>query len=124
MFNIFKDIAELRNKVRCLEAENEGLKARVQHSDKLIKDINSEIRKGPFAFDFDNVNAFSIERNVSNNTPVTIIGYFLAEARDDGSVKDVVREWYFYCDDEQHKKLVKEFEDAQKNSVQRAKNVV
>lgn len=103
--------SELTKKVEKLEAE---LKAHKDH----FENINSAIRASTFSFDFNTVKAFSIERNIHNNLPVTIIGYFLPEARvieNDGVVtNDIVREWYLYCSQEQHEKLVEQFDASRK----------
>lgn len=103
--------SELTKKVEKLEAE---LKAHKDH----FENINNAIRASNFSFDFKAVKAFSIERNIHNNLPVTIIGYFLPEARvieNDGVVtNDIVREWYLYCSQEQHEKLVEQFDASRK----------
>lgn len=78
---------------------------------------NKDITTSTFSADFARMNAFAIERNVSSSTRevCTIIGYILKEpvVFTDGNVseKDVVREWYLYCSQEQHEKLVKEFNE-------------
>lgn len=102
--------SELTKKVEKLEQE-------VKNYEEVLKRINTEIPASSFSFDFDAVKVFSIERNINDNRPVTIIGYFLPEARiveQEGNVvtNDVVREWYLYCNQEQHEKLVEEFRKA------------
>ena len=80
--------------------------------------IEDESTNADFVFDFNKVNAFSIERNWSSDgqRPVTIIGYMLSEpvvmTEDNVTTKDVVREWYMYCSLEQHAKLVEQFNKA------------
>jgi hypothetical protein len=115
MFKFLTDNNVLRNKNKELELEVESLKKELAASKDVIKSINDNISKGPFAFDFKKMNVFSIERNVNANKPCTIIGYILKEPKEDSDgSKDVVREWYFYCDDEQHNKLVEQFKAARK----------
>lgn len=103
--------SELTKKVEKLEAE-------IKAYEETLKQINNEIPSSTFVFDFKAVKAFSVERNINNNVPVTIIGYFLPEARvteENGIVTtDTVREWYFYCNQEQHEKLVEEFRKSKK----------
>lgn len=105
----------LRKNNEELQKEVADLKQRLDAALVVIKDINNSIGKGPFAFDFKKMNVFSIERNINANKPCTIIGYILKEPKEDSDgSKDVVREWYFYCDEDAHKKLVKEFESSRK----------
>lgn len=84
-----------------------------------IRAYEDATRSATFSFDFGAVKAFSIERNVGNNNmPVTIIGYLLPEpvvvTEGETTTKDVVREWYMYCDEKQHEALVKAFKDSRK----------
>jgi hypothetical protein len=103
--------SDLTKKVHTLESELEKLR-------EILAKVNADIPASSFCFDFDAVKVFSVERNVNNNAPVTIIGYFLPEARvieDNGVVtNDIVREWYLYCNQEQHEKLVEEFRKSKK----------
>ena len=92
--------------------ENTELKAKV-------KAYEDATRSATFSFDFNAVKAFSVERNIGNgNMPVTIIGYLLPEpvvvTEGETTTKDVVREWYMYCDEKQHEALVKAFKDSRK----------
>lgn len=98
--------SELQKRVNELEAE-------VKAFQKTLEKINTEVPSSTFAFDFDAVKVFSIERNFGENRPVTIIGYLLPEptvTEENGVVtKDTVREWYLYCDQKQHETLVEKF---------------
>jgi hypothetical protein len=115
MFKFITDNNVFSNENKELKLEVESLKKELAASKDVIKSINDNISKGPFAFDFKKMNVFSIERNVNANKPCTIIGYILKEPKEDSDgSKDVVREWYFYCDEDSHKKLVKEFETTRK----------
>ena len=104
--------SELQKRVSELETE-------VKQFQKVLDKINADVPASSFAFDFNTVKVFSIERNFNDNRPVTIIGYFLPEARvvenDNGVItNDVVREWFLYCSQEQHEKLVEEFRKSKK----------
>ena len=81
--------------------------------DRLTKERDEEVRKdvqsATFVIDWDNMDAFSIERmGDDGKAAYTIIGYFLKDA--DGT--NHVHEWKFYCSLKQHEKLAKEFADA------------
>ena len=80
----------------------------------------TDIQTSTFAINFDTMRVFAIERNMHNNEVCTIVGHFIAEpvAFTDGNVanKEVTREWYMYCSQEQHEKLVAEFDAYKKKS--------
>ena len=96
----------------------EKLQAEVESLNSKLTLAYNETADSEFSFDFNKVNAFSIERNWSGEAqrPVTIIGYMLSEpvtmTEDSVTTKDVVREWYLYCSKEQHTKLVEQFNKA------------
>jgi len=59
-------------------------------------------RNSNFAIDFNQLNPFSIERNIDcDNKPVTVLGYFDVEGKPS--------EWYLYCSLERHNQFVEEF---------------
>lgn len=98
--------------VQLTEASNELIMLK-----RKIADRDTEETKADFAFDFNVVNAFSIERNVHDGRPCTLIGYMLpTEEVKDGTItnSDKVREWYLYCSMDQHKALVKAFKESRK----------
>lgn len=106
----------LTAKLRVVELEKKIIEQEslIKDYQKTIDKINADVPASSFSFDFNSVKVFSIERNYSENRPVTVIGYFLPEARvvenADGIItNDIVREWYLFCDQEQHEKLVEEF---------------
>lgn len=120
MFGLFKDRLDGEINKLC-ETYEQKLAQQAKQIDALIKE-REDAKKGDvatstFSADFARMNAFAIERNVSGTTRevCTIIGYTLKEpvVFTDGNVseKDVVREWYLYCNQEQHEKLVKEFNE-------------
>lgn len=92
------------------------LAARLQEQINEIANIN---RKLPFEFDFKAMRAFSVERNFHNGEWCTIIGYLRDESErstDPNGYHSVltnttVKEWYYYCDDENHKRLAAEFKN-------------
>lgn len=101
----------LANRVE--ELSNEIAQLRLKHIDELNKAVNKDIETADFAMDYDACNAFAIERNAKDGKAVTIVGHFINEpvAFTDGQVqlKQVVKEWYMYCSQEQHNKLVADF---------------
>lgn len=117
MFNLFKKPVIVETKpeksIQELQLEN-----RIKDLEEYIKSLESSSRNLTFAFDFNAVNAFSIERNWNNGKVCTIIGYTVDEQtiHDNGKIldKQTVKEWYLYCSDDQHEKLVKEFNEFKK----------
>ena len=98
--------------------ENEALKKKLAAKDQEIKRlsdlISNTVTSSTFAFDFDAVRVFSIERMIRDNSPCTVIGYILQEEESkDGVVifNEKVKEWYYYCNQEQHESLVKQFKE-------------
>ena len=75
---------------------------------KQIREIYNETADADFAFDFNLMRAFSIERNWHHDRPCTIIGYIISEPTEHGANNNV-KEWYLYCSKEQHAKLVEQF---------------
>ena len=99
-----------------LKEENERLQKEVN---RLLNLINGSIASAEAYFDFKNMRVFSVERNGHDNKPCTIIGYLLREPvlSSDGEMiveKDVVREWYLYCNEERHQQLVDQFKKVNK----------
>lgn len=101
-----KEVSELNDKLKNASVQLDAFK-------KTLDRINADVPASSFMFDFDRIQVFSIERNFNDNRPVTIIGYLLPEpvtTEENGVIiKDVVREWYLYCNQEQHEKLIVEF---------------
>ena len=124
MFGLFKD--RLGTEVDSVIARQEELleenkklrdqisQMRLDHLDALNKAVNKDVETADFAMDFKKCNAFAIERNAKDGKAVTIVGHFVNEpvAFTDGQVqlKQATKEWYMYCSQEQHNKLVKDFE--------------
>lgn len=116
------DIAEKNRRIDDLEREvqrySEALQQEREKFENYKKSIEDAARSATFSFDFNVVEVFSVERNVGDGgKPVTIIGYLLPEPINiDGIVasRTAVKEWYLHCDDDQHKAIVKAFEDSRK----------
>lgn len=94
---------------KLFEKMKEDLKQRdteiltLKHSLKRITDVRDEaIKNCGFSIDFENLNAFSIERMVQDEKEKTSIGYF---------VNGKVCEWCFFCSRETHERLVREFNE-------------
>jgi uncharacterized protein Veg len=103
MFN-----SELKEQIRKLENEIESLKADNDRLRKQKKDaVTADVQSSTFVIDWSNMNAFSIERMGEYAEAYTIIGYW---NKNESGVA-YVAEWKFYCSQEQHEKLAKEFAD-------------
>ena len=112
-------------KVRELQREVERLKQLVKSHevaynelaaiyDKRNKDLDDASRELPVTLNFDAINAFSVERLMKNNKPVTVIGYFVNEPHAAGDTivsAQKVKEWYLHCNDTVHKDIVKQFNE-------------
>ena len=108
-------IAEQQNELDDLKERNQNLnreltdrnleliKAReeLEIATSRIKAIDKSTSECSFAIDFEKLNVFSVERIVRENIPITIIGYLGV----DGNVKS----WYYYCSEEIHNNLAKQF---------------
>lgn len=105
-------------------AENEKLKQEIHELERKVEKIQDaydtlvrrDLDTSSFAFDFknDKINAFSIERILrtdswNKNVPKTVIGYVLEY----NPVE--VKEWTLNCNNAQHEKLVKQFNESLKN---------
>lgn len=107
--------AKLLNENIKLKQQIEKLEDELKSHKSVIKKINEELCDTEFGIDWSTMNAFSIERNASNNIPVTIIGYYTTqkETSENGTVleKPFLQQWYLYCSDKRHRELVKEFKE-------------
>ena len=110
-------------------AQLKHAETRIDYLSKTIDELNAQIKQmredaekakesdlqtSTFTLNFSAMRVFAIERNLHNGDVCTIVGHFIAEpvAFSDGNVatKDTIHEWYLYCSQEQHEKLIKEFE--------------
>jgi hypothetical protein len=103
-----------------LATENVKLQQKINHLEDQIKKyqerLESEFASASFSVDWNAMNVFSIERNITGlDGTKTILGYLLSEpyTTSDGSVTstDVVREWTLYCSHQEHERLVAEFNE-------------
>lgn len=76
-------------------------------------DAHAESRDCAMSVDWGRIRAFAIERNIDHNgDPVTIIGHLLKRTVERDGVQcqeDYTDEWFLYCSDETHQRLVDEF---------------
>jgi len=112
------DLAEKNRRISELEKEITRYADALSQARNHIQEIKDGCRSASFEFDFSAVKVFSVERNTRDDIPCTIIGYLLPEpmivTEDNVTTKEVVREWYLYCDDVQHNKLVESFRESRK----------
>lgn len=117
MFN-GKKVRELEHEVERLEqlvnscevAYNEL----VEFYDKRNKELEDPARDLPVSLNFGSMDAVSVERNVQNGSPVTVVGYKLRKDVRHNNGTDTtyeIKEWYLYCSDKVHKDVVKQFND-------------
>jgi enterochelin esterase-like enzyme len=110
MFSLFRpdsaQIEDLETRINELEAEVER---RIKNDEDRLLQMYKNSASQPVAIDFDSLNVFSIERVVKLNIqgthlqPATIVGYHNTTTTDRNG------EWYLYCSDEEHAKLVEDF---------------
>lgn len=99
-----EDVKRLQDTISRMTAENQDAK---------LKDVATST----FAIDFNKMRVCALERNMHNGMVCTIIGHLIAEpVGDTGKFKEHVKEYYFYCSQEQHEKLIKEFEAHKKST--------
>lgn len=92
------ELQSARSMIKSLQADLDRLREE--------KDIESrsEVQQSKFVIDWDNMDAFSIERMGDPKGNYTVIGYYQTTGND-----RVVAEWKFYCSLEQHNELAEEF---------------
>ena len=95
-----------QKKVKELQEAIKDYEVALKKANDSINEINQKTLASSFAFDFNLTNAFSIERIVKDNIPVTSIGYFFSK---DYTANREIGEWFFYCNEQTHEKLVAEF---------------
>ena len=121
MFDFFKnadlqhEVSMLKGKVETRDHEIKMLTAQIAEMQAAKVDaIKEDVNTSEFNIKWDKMDAFSIERMGDHQSAYTVIGYFLT---DEHNVKHV-HEWKFYCSQEQHNKLAREFNNgvAEKNN--------
>jgi predicted Zn-dependent peptidase len=95
----------LETRLRVYEAREEE---RYKLEQQKIEEIQKSCADATPCVDWRAINAFSIERiyNKTENQAQTVIGYILA-TKDDR----ITKEWYIFCNEEHHEKLVEDFKD-------------
>jgi hypothetical protein len=108
-YNMFnrKLIRDLEQKIRLLQAQVDEYKTANEKWTKYFEDIQHKCTSATPSIDFKSLNAFSIERMLREGVPTTIVGYHPV-----GEDSKKVEEWYLFCDDAGHEKLVKQFNEA------------
>jgi predicted nuclease with TOPRIM domain len=99
--------SDLINQRDKLTDKNSDLQKEITDLKNDIEDIKKITYTSEVSIDFKKINAFSIERIFKGNYITTVVGYISAA---DGKPK----EWYFYCDEINHTRLVKEFNEYKK----------
>ncbi len=111
VYSGFTNSAKLRQENNALSIANAELQSKVDALNLQMEEINAATLKAAsltsMVVDFSNIDAFSIERNVSDDVPHTVIGYWLA----DGTGVKSLHEWYLGCSEETHERLVSEFKE-------------
>lgn len=106
MFNLDK-IFRLKNDIASRDAMIKSLRADLDRlTEAKNKEIVKDVQSSTFVLDWENMDAFSIERMGEKKVAYTVIGYYKTVGTD-----RIVDEWKFYCSHEQHEKLAKEFND-------------
>jgi hypothetical protein len=94
-----KELEVYKEKAYDFEKKNNSLQQELKN---LRDQRKKQVADSSFEIDFSKLKAFSIERiDKGGESIVTAIGYL--------KEKDTVGEWEFYCNQETHEKLAKEF---------------
>lgn len=108
MFGFGKKPQYLNQELKELKQRDETISALKQEIEDLRKNrtkrLEQEMRDSAFAVDWRAMRVTAIERNLKDGSLCTIIGYLIDD--DKGTH---MREWYLYCNEETHHRLVKEF---------------
>jgi len=104
MFGLFNK-SFLESEIESLKLELKWKKEEVDRLRQTLEDQKKHARNELVSFDFKAVKAFSVERELGSRGIHTTIGYI---------VNDEVKQWVFFCSEEQHERLIKEFEKSRK----------
>ena len=104
MFGLFTK-SFLESEIESLKLELKWKKEEADRLRQTLEDQKKHARNELVSFDFKAVKVFSIEREWDARGTHTTIGYI---------VNDEVKQWVFFCSEEQHERLVKEFEKSRK----------
>jgi metal-responsive CopG/Arc/MetJ family transcriptional regulator len=104
MFGLFTK-SFLESEIKDLERELSYKKEEVDRLREILENEKKQTRNELVSFDFKAVKAFSVEREWDSRGTHTTIGYI---------INNEVKQWALYCSEEQHVRLVKEFEQSRK----------
>jgi len=104
MFGLFR-YSVLESEIKDLRLELKWKKEEVDRLRQTLEDQKKHARSELVSFDFKAVKVFSIEREWDSRGTHTTIGYI---------VNDEVKQWVFFCSEDQHERLVKEFQQSRK----------
>lgn len=126
--NKYKDeINTLTDRIRALELQlttlvSEQMQTKDTSADSIkcssdALKLKEDVRDSSFSFDFDGINAFSIERIEMDGKIQTIIGFWVETEHG----KCVDQSWFMECNHETHERLVQEFNNhkAEKRAAQK-----
>lgn len=105
--------AELSDELSEMKAE----KRRKELREENLCEVYEQLYASSFSFDWKTGKAFSVERihdwhdDGQYYVPTTVIGYIKQEGD-----KEVIGEWKFYCSQEEHERLVADFEAYRKKA--------
>jgi hypothetical protein len=106
MFGFDKKVKHLTQELEQRDKVIQALREEIQDlRQNRLTQQEQEIRDSEFSVDWQRMRAFSIERNMKDGNPCTIIGYLKL----DKDNNDCVSEWFLYCNAETHRRLVAEF---------------
>ena len=98
----YRKIAQLQ---KTLDSQFSLAASRLQELNDLKRDLIDQSRSCSVAVDFEQMDAFSIERMQEQGVGRTVIGYLKSLPDTDPNIA----EWTLYCNEEIHEKLVEEF---------------
>lgn len=116
MWPFKSEVSRLRDQLEDVMDERDSLRKRLsEKSNDRFRETMADVTKSSFSFDWKNGRAFSIERihdwmsDVEIYVPVTVIGYHAPDSIPEHPDKVKVGEWRFYCSQQEHDRLVDEF---------------
>ena len=109
-------VKDLEDQLEKVMDQRDNLRKRLdEKSNDRFRETMADVTKSSFSFDWKNGRAFSIERmhawmsHEEIYVPVTIIGYHAPDSIPEDPDKVKVGEWKFYCSQQEHERLVEDF---------------
>jgi hypothetical protein len=96
-----------KSEIEGLKLELSYKKEEVDRLREILENEKKQTRNELVSFDFNAVKVFSVEREWDSRGTHTTIGYI---------INNEVKQWALYCSEEQHVRLVKEFEQSRKQN--------